>query len=377
MGFNLGETIGDYRVVELLGSGGMGSVYRVKNLLTDREEAMKVLLPDLRTAPELAERFGREIKIHASLDHPHIASLRTAIRVDNQLLMIMELVEGVSLETRLRESSIELWRSVDWLLQVLSALAYAHERGVIHRDIKPANIMLTRAETVKLTDFGVASVAAERRLTRTGMAIGSLHYMSPEQIQAGPVDARSDIYSVGVTFYEMLTRRRPFTGASEYELMKAHLEGQATPIPLLNPAVPYPLSVVAARAISRRPEDRFQTAREFKSALESAGESCREFATEATNVAPGFRPFDDTVLAPSKSSPAPPPRERTPNTGTLDPTRIERVKKELAQYIGPMARILVDRALRKSVNLQQLYDALAAEIPNAEQRDQFLTRRPR
>jgi serine/threonine-protein kinase len=355
----------------------MGSVYRVKNLLTDREEAMKVLLPDLRTAPELAERFGREIKIHASLDHPHIASLRTAIRVDNQLLMIMELVEGVSLETRLRESSIELWRSVDWLLQVLSALAYAHERGVIHRDIKPANIMLTRAETVKLTDFGVASVAAERRLTRTGMAIGSLHYMSPEQIQAGPVDARSDIYSVGVTFYEMLTRRRPFTGASEYELMKAHLEGQATPIPLLNPAVPYPLSVVAARAISRRPEDRFQTAREFKSALESAGESCREFATEATNVAPGFRPFDDTVLAPSKSSPAPPPRERTPNTGTLDPTRIERVKKELAQYIGPMARILVDRALRKSVNLQQLYDALAAEIPNAEQRDQFLTRRPR
>lgn len=376
MAFNLGDTLGDYRVVELLGSGGMGSVYRVKNLLTDREEAMKVLLPDLGTAPDLAERFGREIKIHASLEHPHIASLRTAIRVDNQLLMIMELVEGVSLEKRLRESPVDLWQSVDWLLQVLSALAYAHERGVIHRDIKPANIMLTRAGTAKLTDFGVASAAAENRLTRTGMAIGSLHYMSPEQIQAGPVDARSDIYSLGITFYEMLTGRRPFSGDSEYQLMKAHLEGRATPISQLNPAVPYPLSVAAARAMARRPEDRFQTAREFKSAIEVARESCRELPMESTRAGLTSRSFDDTVSATLKPS-VESPKERTPVTGTLDPTRIERVRKELAQYIGPMARILVDRALKKSLNLQQLYDALAVEIPGAEQRELFLRRRPR
>ena len=290
--------------------------------------------------------------------------------------MVMELVEGVSLDKRLRESSIELRRSLDWVLQILSALAYAHERGVIHRDIKPANIMLTRDETVKLTDFGVASAAAETRLTRTGMAIGSLHYMSPEQIQAGPVDARADIYSLGITFYEMLTGRRPFTGTSEYDLMRAHLEGQAAPISRLNPAVPNSLCAAAAQAMARRPEDRFQTAREFRSAIEHAFDSRTDIPTETSGARSRFRPSGETVLAPHKPS-SDAPGERTPATGTLDPTRLEQVRKELARCIGPMARILVDRASKKSSTLQQLYDTLAAEISNPEQRAQFLGRRPR
>jgi serine/threonine-protein kinase len=114
----IGETIGDYKIIGLLGVGGMGSVYRVQNLITDRQEPLKVLLPDLRTAPDLAERFGREIKIHASLEHLNIASLRTAVKLDNQLLMIMELVDGITLEQRLRQAPIDLWQGVDWMIQL-------------------------------------------------------------------------------------------------------------------------------------------------------------------------------------------------------------------------------------------------------------------
>jgi serine/threonine-protein kinase len=196
-GFEDRRDIGGYKIIGLLGVGGMGSVYRVQNLITDRQEAPKVLLPDLRTAPDLAERFGREIKTHASLEHLNIASLRTAVKLDNQLLMIMELVDRITLEQRLRQAPIDLLQGVDWMIPLLSALSCAHARGVIHRDIKPANIMITPENSLKLTDF-VASMAADNRLTR--MAIGSLHYMSPEQIQAGQPDARSDLYSLGVTF---------------------------------------------------------------------------------------------------------------------------------------------------------------------------------
>src|ERR1035441_7462327 len=135
----------------------MGAVYKVRNLITDRLEAMKVLLPDLRQAADLAERFNREIKVQASLVHPNIAALHTALRVENQLLMIMEFVEGFSLAERLRQGPMQVMESMGYTSQVLSALSYAHERGVIHRDIKPANIMVTPSRVVKLMDFGIAA----------------------------------------------------------------------------------------------------------------------------------------------------------------------------------------------------------------------------
>src|SRR5580692_9311258 len=176
MNYEVGERIGDYEVVARIGAGGMGAVYKVRNVITDRMEAMKVLLPDLRTAPDLAERFNREIKVHASLVHPNIAALHTAARVENQLVMIMEFVDGVSLSVRLRQGPIGTHESVSCIVQVLSALGYAHERGIIHRDIKPANIMVTANRTVKLMDFGIAattsSTSLQNRLTAAGTALG-------------------------------------------------------------------------------------------------------------------------------------------------------------------------------------------------------------
>ncbi len=180
---NVGDRVGDYEVVQILGAGGMGQVYKVRNVFSDRIEAMKILLPNLGGDTELVERFQREIKLQAVLDHPNIARLHTAQLVGNQLLMVMEYVEGESIESLLRRGALGMHESISCTVQVLDALAYAHAHGVVHRDIKPANIMRTSAGVAKLMDFGIARVEADRRLTQTGHAVGSLFYMSPEQIK--------------------------------------------------------------------------------------------------------------------------------------------------------------------------------------------------
>src|SRR5882724_7994745 len=171
MSFEIGEITGDYEIVGVLGSGGMGKVYKVRNTLSDRFDAMKVLLPDLTNNTELGDRFLREIKVQARLNHPNIASLHTALRMNNQLLMIMELVEGKNLEQEIHNGAIAYQDAETYLIQVLSALEYAHKHGVVHRDIKPANIILMPSGQVKLMDFGIARVAAERSLTKTGIAM--------------------------------------------------------------------------------------------------------------------------------------------------------------------------------------------------------------
>ena len=267
MALQIGDIVGDYEIIGTLGKGGMGTVFRVRNLLSDRVEAMKVALPDLNADPALADRFLREIRLHASLEHPHIAGLRTALRIDNQVLMIMELVEGASLDEHLRQGPLELKSAIRYVDQVLSALDLAHSRGIIHRDIKPANIIVTPEGSVKLTDFGIARSASERNLTQTGLALGSLYYMSPEQVQAQPADQRSDIYSLGVTFYEMATGRRPIDGASEYAILNAHLTHTPVPPGSLNPGVPMMLGAAIMKALAKQPMDRFQTAAEFREAL--------------------------------------------------------------------------------------------------------------
>ena len=270
MSLEVGTRIGDYEIVSILGAGGMGKVFKVRNVISDRIEAMKVLLPDLEHEPDLADRFMREIKVQASLQHPNIATLHTALRVDNQLLMLMEFVEGVTLDQRLQQGPIPLANGVDYISQVLSALGYAHEHGVIHRDIKPANMMLTADGTVKLMDFGIAKAATDRRLTITGTTMGSLYYMSPEQIKGmATTDARSDLYSVGVSLYEITTGKKPFDGDSQFAIMAAHLEKTPVPPVTLDDKLPQSLNDVILMAIAKEPDQRFQTAKAFGAALGS------------------------------------------------------------------------------------------------------------
>jgi len=279
------KRIGDYQILDELGSGGMGRVWRVRNVITDRVEAMKVLLPDLAGRQELAARFQREIKLMASLNHPNIAALRTAFTADNQLYMVMEYVEGVTLADKLEKGPIPVNDAVNYTSQVLSAVGYAHQQHIIHRDIKPANMMLTPQGVVKLMDFGIARAGEERSLTMTGTTMGSLSYMSPEQVKGEATDARSDLYSVGVSLYEFVTGQRPFTASSDYSIMAAHVKEAPKPPVDLHPGLPPALNEIILMAIAKDPALRFQTAEAFRNALSSVPVTAVSTATlEAITV---------------------------------------------------------------------------------------------
>lgn len=266
----IGARKGDYEILGVLGAGGMGKVYKVRNVLSDRIEAMKVLLPNAEGQKDLAARFSREIKLLASLNHPNIAGLRTALTIDNQLVMIMEYVQGTTLAARVEQGAIPCPDALTYIDQVLSALSYAHERQVFHRDIKPANMMLTPEGVVKLMDFGIARSGPDPGLTMTGTTVGSLAYMSPEQVKCEPVDARSDLYSVGVSLYEMVTGRRPFQSDSNFAIMEAHVKDRPKSPIELQPDFPPAVSSIILMAMEKDPARRFQSANAFRNALRSA-----------------------------------------------------------------------------------------------------------
>ncbi len=319
MALEVGQRVGDYEVLALLGSGGMGRVYKARNIISNREEAMKILLPDYASEPELAARFMAEIRTLAGLEHPHIAQLRTAFQAQNQFVMIMEYVEGTTLEKLASESRIALDQVLDYSTQVLAALSYAHGRGVTHRDIKPANIMITSHGLVKLMDFGIAKSTNDMQLTRPGTTMGSVYYMSPEQVRGGTVDARSDIYSFGVTLYEMLTGRRPFQADTSYSVLNAQLNEAPMPPVQVNPALSQELNNIVLRAMVKHPDGRFQSAEEFRTALKNlrdpiAPQFVPQTAPQQQNprartvIEQGYTPVpapvrDATVFAPMPTSP--------------------------------------------------------------------------
>jgi eukaryotic-like serine/threonine-protein kinase len=359
----VGKTVGDYEIVALLGHGGMGKVFKVRNVISDRVDAMKSLLSYGDGESEAAERFIREIKVLAKLEHPNITSFRTAFRVNEEVLMIMEYVEGSSLSRKLVHHRLELWRAVDYACQVLSALSHAHQSGVLHRDVKPSNILIGPGDRVKLTDFGIASLTADPGLTITGGTVGTLYYMAPEQMKALPIDGRADLYSVGVTLYEMITGRVPFKGDSYYSVLKANLEQRPIPPNELVPDSPAELSAIVEKSLEKNPKDRFQTADEFRIALQELNldqPSDHDSPTASVVVARHSAPASKTASSSFKH---------------LDPTVLEAAKKKLAVYIGPMAKIIVHEAANHAQSVEDLYQTLATEIPSAQDREKFLRSR--
>jgi serine/threonine-protein kinase len=285
-----GQRLGDYEILGVLGAGGMGKVYKVRNIISDRVEAMKILLPNLASEKELADRFLREIKLLATLHHPNIASLRTALTLDNQLVMIMEYVDGVTLSSRLQQGPISAGETVKYVDQVLNALSYAHQLGIVHRDIKPGNMMLTSDGTVKLMDFGIARSGTDRSLTTSGTTLGSLNYMAPEQIKGDPTDARSDIYSLGVSMYEMVTGMLPFEAASSFSMMSAHVE-QIPKAPIVHkPGLPESLNQIIMMALAKDPANRFQSADAFRAALGSVDAKALAATPSGTTMPAAWTP---------------------------------------------------------------------------------------
>lgn len=361
-GFASGDCIGDYEVLAPLGAGGMGSVYKVRHVISQRVEALKIILPSAVGTPETAERFLREIRLQASLEHPHIAALHNAFRIHDDLVMVMEFVEGTSLRDKLRSPGITLGQALEYAAQVLAALEYAHAHGVIHRDIKPSNVMVASHGVVKLLDFGLAAslnpgiADQELTITQPGTLLGSPHYISPEQARGERADVRSDLYSTGAMLYEMVTGQPPFGGAgasSAYAVIAAHLRETPRPPAELNPRVSPGLDRVILKALAKNPADRFASAAQFRAALQSVD-------------ADAMRANDTVTVA---AAPA--------DTSSHNAEDLERVSKELATFIGPIAQILVRRTAPASRSLSELYQKLAQEISSAGKREQFLAGMPR
>jgi len=362
-----GQNIGDYEIISNLGQGGVGEVYKVRHVISQRVEALKLLRSD-RNRADLSDRFLREIRLLAGLSHPHIARLNTAFQHDDQIAMVMEFIEGEDLYSKLHAPwPHRAMEGITYVRQVLAALVYAHARGVIHRDIKPSNIMITFDGEAKLLDFGMAFQSAEMSHTRPGYVLGSLHYMSPEQVRGERVDARSDLYSTGVTLYEILTGRRPFDGKTEYEVMTGHLREEPKRPVDLNPSIPDDVSHTILRAMAKDSSRRFQTAAEFLAALE--GIAVNDAQTLETLAIDEPLPSLGTSHTPSRGSVTP------RSSGSFEPRILDSVSRELAAFIGPIARVVVKRAADRCSSVEELYACVAAEIDSERERSQFLSKK--
>jgi serine/threonine-protein kinase len=263
------QTVGNYRLVEKLGEGGMGTVYLGVDVMLERKVAIKMLLPEIASHQDIVERFRAEAVTLARLNHPSIATLFNFFRDGNQYFMVMEYVPGRTLETVIRESgALPVDRAVAVMSKVLDGIEHAHELGVQHRDLKPANIMLLDSGAVKVMDFGIARLLGAARMTRSGRIVGTLEYLAPERVRGQEGDVRSDLYSMGIVLYEMLTGRLPFTSDSDYDLMRAQLEAPPPRMEALGARVPPAIDAAVMRALAKNPDERFPNAAEFRAALE-------------------------------------------------------------------------------------------------------------
>src|SRR5512142_1721629 len=270
-----GMTLGKYRVLEPLGRGGMAQVYKAYHPQLDRYVAIKILRSDLVESKEFLKRFRTEAHAVSGLRHPNIVQVFDFDMQDDYYYMVMELLEGDTLRTllnnyRVRNQRMPLAEVVHILKDVLRGLAYAHSEGIIHRDLKPANIMLTKKGQAVLTDFGIAQIVGNTQHTVSGALMGTLNYMAPEQGFEGKCDQRSDIYSLGIVMYEMLTGYTPFDADTPLAILMKHLND---PLPLptqVDPALPRSLEMIVLKALSKDPDDRFQSAEEMSKVLQSA-----------------------------------------------------------------------------------------------------------
>ena len=265
----IGTEIASYRILEKLGQGGMGVVYKAVDTGLDRMVAMKVLNPDLSKNPELVERFRSEARAQANLNHTNLATLYAFMVHQGTAIMVMEFVDGETFAQMIRRRGpIPEVEAIPLFRQALLGIGYAHRAGILHRDIKPSNLMLNKNGLVKVMDFGIAKVMGARGMTRTGTQLGTLAYMSPEQIQNRNVDIRSDVYELGITLYEMLTGHLPFESDSEFQIMQDHVYTPPPPPSKYYPYINKGVENVILKSIEKNSDARFQTVEQFGAALE-------------------------------------------------------------------------------------------------------------
>ena len=264
----IGKSVSHYRILEKLGEGGMGVVYKAEDTRLDRHVALKFLPPDLTRDAEARKRFMQEAKAASSLDHAGICTVHEIGETeDGQIFISTAFYEGETLKNRIGRGPLGVEEALDIAIRVAQGLERAHEAGIVHRDIKPANIMITNRGDVKIVDFGLAKLAGQAKLTVTGSKVGTVAYMSPEQVQGEEVDHRTDIWSLGVVLYEMLTGRLPFKGEHEAALLYSIVHEEPLELSSLRPSLPAPVSLAIAKALEKDRALRYQAVQELVNEL--------------------------------------------------------------------------------------------------------------
>ncbi|NIP38927.1 MAG: protein kinase, partial [Candidatus Dadabacteria bacterium] len=288
----IGINVGEYRIVEKVGQGGMGSVYKAVHTTLEQIVAIKVLSSEFSDNPSMRSRFINEARIQAKFKHPNVVNVLNFFEIDEKAFLVMEFIEGETLEKILqRKGKLQIEEALDISYSVLNALVFMHSKGVIHRDVKPANIMFTRDNVVKVADFGIAkSVNEKTKHTKTGL-LGSVMYLTPEQILGEQTSAATDVYSFGITLYKMLTGRTPFSNKTEFEIMKSHLEEDPTSPNEYNDYISKSLNKVILKSIAKDPKDRFSSASEFSQKLRSSKKENFRLDINMPDLAPIFDSF--------------------------------------------------------------------------------------
>ena len=298
-----GQSLGKYRILEPLGRGGMAQVFKAYHPQLDRYVAVKILRSDLVEEVEFLARFRREARAVAALRHPNIVQIFDFDVQNDLYYMVMELLEGDTLKAylntlRIQGARLPLGETVRIFNDVLAGLAYAHTEGIIHRDLKPANIMLTRRGQAVLTDFGIAQIIGGTQYTMAGALMGTLSYMAPEQGLDGHCDVRSDIYSLGIAYYEALTGKVPFDADTPLAILMKHIND---PLPLprkLDSSIPESFERVALKALAKRPDDRFQSAGEMAEMLSAAAKETGIDVPETISLPQGITNSSSTKTRP-------------------------------------------------------------------------------
>ena len=347
--------IGRYRVDAVLGRGAMGVIYRAHDPDIDRVVAIKLIRADLLDGEERAgyvTRFRREAQAAGRCMHPNIVTVHDFAMHEGNPFLAMEFVDGVTLAQSLQHTPrFDPADAVFVILQVLAALGAAHALGIVHRDIKPANVMLVRGSHVKVADFGISRLETSAA-TQDGAIVGTPSYMSPEQARGEPVDLRSDLFSTGVLLFELLSGAKPFPGSSFAAVWNALLS--PTPAELL--AIPVSLRPALARSLAKSVGDRFGSADEMAAALRLA------MAETATSLS------DRTIVMP----PGLPPAMGVPTgTSSFDPETLQTLERKLTSFVGPIARHLMQSAIRRGGSMDALCSSLAAKIDRPADRAAF------